>query len=188
MEKTMIRNPDVSRRFLTCLALTVLVACGTTTRFTALNPSPHPLQARPAATVQVFSTALPSAPYTEFGLIQGSQSSEFSDADMPAIIAAMRGKAGALGCDGLILNGVANRSTTMVSGPKLDHRSEKTLEGYWATCIVFDGLELAALPPSPLVVPAPASQPLVPAAQPAMAAASTPAPLVVPAPVANSQP
>ncbi|MEZ4364521.1 MAG: hypothetical protein R3B48_30370 [Kofleriaceae bacterium] len=156
-------NPPTSPRTLLALTLCAaalgLAACGTTTRFTALNPAPHPLQARPAASVQVFSTSLPSAPYTELGLIQGSQSSEFSNDDMPEIIGAMRKEAGKLGCDGLILNGVANKSTTVGNGA--NHGShEHTLEGYWGTCIVFNGEPAlaAAEPPAaaPLIVPPPA--------------------------------
>lgn len=151
-----------------CLAAVLaLVGCGASTKFAPLNPSPRPLSEKPAELVQVYTTALPSQTYVELGVIQGSQSSDLSDADMPEILAAMRKRAGKIGCDGLILNGVANRTISPTS-PSNFEGGTKSLEGYWGTCIVFVDAPVAAppaastavtvvAPPPAELVPAPAS-------------------------------
>lgn len=147
---------------------TALVGCGASTRFAPLNPAPRPLTAKPAALVQMYTTALPSQPYTELGIIQGSQSSDLSDADMPEILAAMRKRAGKLGCDGLILNGAANRTVNSTSGDNFEGTS-KSLEGYWGTCIVFVEAAPVGAPPAntAVTVVAPPPAELVTAPTPA---------------------
>ncbi len=121
------------------LAVLLLTACGTTTRFAATNPSPRPLASRPAESVTVFATGLPDRPFVEVGLIQARQSSEFSVGEMPEIIAEMRAEAGRRGCDGLVINGASDKtsSSTTVSRHGMMSSSE-TLEGFWGACIVFD--------------------------------------------------
>lgn len=176
-----------SRSWLACFAAAALalaggsMGCGTTTRFTPLNPSPHPLQARPAAAVEVYSTGLPARPYTEVGLIQGTQSSEYSSDDMPEIITAMRAEAGRVGCDALILNGPNTRSTSAVG--TLPGENQVNLQGFWGTCITFmpTAAPVAVQPPPP-APPQAHSAPPAPLAAPAPAAA--PAPVAAPAPSA----
>lgn len=146
------------------LALLVLSACGTTTRFAATNPAPHPLTARPPAAVEVFATGLPQRPFVEVGLIQGRQSSEFSGDEMPEIIAEMRSEAGKQGCDGLVINGASDsqQSSTYVSRHSMSS-SSKTLEGFWGACIVYvnDPPPIAAVGPTEAapVEPAPIETP-----------------------------
>lgn len=146
-------------------AALALVGCGASTKFAPLNPAPRPLSERPAELVQVYTTALPSQAYVELGVIQGSQSSDLSDADMPEILAAMRKRAGKVGCDGLILNGVANRTVNPTSASNFEGGT-KSLEGYWGTCIVFVDAPVAAQPAAPntaVTVVAPPPAELVPA-------------------------
>lgn len=112
------------------LLIVAAAACGTTTRFIATNPAPHPLAAKPAEAVQVYTTGVPAVPYLEVGIIQGRQSSTLSFDEMPRIISAMRRDAGKAGCDALLING----SSDKVVG---DRHSTDTLEGFWGTCIVF---------------------------------------------------
>ena len=120
------------------LAVLLITACGTTTQFAPTNPSPHPLAARPAESVAVFATGLPDRPFVEVGIIQARQSSEFSVDELPEILAEMRIEAGHRGCDGLVINGTrdASSSTTTVSHRAMTS-SSKTLEGFWGACIVF---------------------------------------------------
>jgi len=120
------------------LAVLVLTACGTTAQFAATNPSPRPLHARPAETVTVFTTGLPSQPFVEVGIIQARQSSELSVDELPEILAEMRVEAGRHGCDGLVINGTrdSSSSTTTVSRNAVTSSSQ-TLEGFWGTCIVY---------------------------------------------------
>jgi hypothetical protein len=155
-------------------ALLALAACGTTTRFAPLNSSPHPLSPRPAATVQLLTTSLPSQPYVEIGIIQGTQESDLSLDEMPQIIATMRVEAGRRGCDALVLNGPNNTSPAFGQLSASEHRG--ALQGFWGTCVVFTGEEQLA---GPVIAPAPGGP------QPAPQAA--PAPVVVPPPAPSME-
>ncbi|MCA9676003.1 MAG: hypothetical protein H6709_21305 [Kofleriaceae bacterium] len=137
----------------TFAALTLLGACGTTTRFVATNPSPHPLVAKPASAVHVYTTGVPEVPYVEVGILQSRQSSSLSTHDMPEIIASMRAEAGKLGCDGVIINGAADKtegsSSVVDDGNSTTYSSsQQTLEGFWGACIVYlDGDATPAVAP-----------------------------------------
>jgi hypothetical protein len=133
-----------------------LAACGTTTRFTATNPSPHPLVPKPAAAVHVYTTGAPEVPYVEVGILQSRQSSSASLHEMPEIISSMRAEAGKIGCDGVIINGTADKhesSTSVHSDRKSTtvSSSESTLEGFWGACIVYlePATEAAVAPTAP---------------------------------------
>jgi hypothetical protein len=117
---------------LALLPVLFAAACGATTRFVATNPAPHPMVARPAETVQVFTTGHPTRPYVEVGIIQGQQGRGLihNGDQMPEIITKMREDAARTGCDGLIINGNADR----VVG---DRHSTGTVQGFWGACIVF---------------------------------------------------
>jgi len=116
-----------------------LAACGATTRFVATNPSPRPLAPRPPAAVQVFTSGRPAIPYVEVGVLQGRQGGLIvTGADaMPEIVTKMRADAAAIGCDGLIINGSADRVEGTSTGPT-------TVQGFWGACIVFLAPERAA--------------------------------------------
>jgi hypothetical protein len=119
-------------------ALLVLAACGTTTRFVATNPSPRPLKPKAAHLVHIYTTGAPEAEYVEVGILQARQESGFSTDDMPSIIRQMRGRAGAIGCDALIINGAADKQSgsVFISNDKITSSSH-TLEGFWGACIVY---------------------------------------------------
>lgn len=130
------------RNALVSILLVAATACGTTTRFIATNPSPHPLASRPAGSVAVFTTGHPDVPYVEVGIIQGRQSSTVSFDEMPGIIAAMRNDAGRAGCDALIINGASDK----VVG---DRHSTDTLEGFWGACVVYMNAPSSAVATAP---------------------------------------
>ena len=122
-------------------ALLATAACGASTTFAPTNPSPRQLYPRTTESVQIFSSQPPSRPYVEIGIIQGSQGSSFFAAgdQTPEIISQMRVEAAEIGCDGLIINGNANRRSNDLDG------RVHTTQGFWGSCIVFqDG----ATPPS----------------------------------------
>ncbi len=119
-------------------ALLAVAACGTTTRFVATNPSPHPLATKQTLQVDVYTTAAPTTPYVEVGILQSRQSSELSLDEMPDIIQKMRAEAAKIGCDGVIINGLSDK--TVGSGYGDAHGSSSsttTLEGFWGACIVY---------------------------------------------------
>ena len=132
-------------RLLALALLVALTACGTTTRFTATNPSPHPLVAKPADQVHVYTTGAPQIAYVEVGIIQARQSSEYSMDDMPEIIREMRAEAGRIGCDGVIINGVSDKTET-TSNFDGSNPNTHTLEGFWGACIVYLSDEEADVP------------------------------------------
>jgi hypothetical protein len=113
-------------------------ACGTTTRFVATNPSPHPLAAKQPQQVDIYTTGSPDVEYVEVGIIQTRQASELSTKDMPGIISDMRSQAAKIGCDGVIINGAADKhqSSTTVTESSASS-SSSTLEGFWGACIVY---------------------------------------------------
>jgi hypothetical protein len=122
------------RSTLLTLALFTAVACGTTTRFTPTNPSPRPMGPRAPETVHIY-TSQPQTPYVEVGILQSRQSSELSSDDMPEIVQSMRKEAAKIGCDGVIINGTADKvvSDQVISGG----HSSTTLEGFWGACIMY---------------------------------------------------
>jgi len=119
-------------------ALLLLAACGTTTRFVATNPSPHPLVPKPAAAVHVYTTGGPAVAYVEVGILQSRQASDMSTHEMPQIIATMRAEAGKIGCDGVIINGAADKAESSTTVTEESYSSSNTtLEGFWGACIVY---------------------------------------------------
>lgn len=149
-------RPSLLRSMPLCSALLALTAaaCGTATQYTALNKAPHALAPKAPADVLLYTSGPPAVPYTELGMIQGNQESEYSHVDMRTIIAAMRSKAGQMGCDGLVINGAAAKQTDLLFANK--EARTRTLEGYWGTCIVFTPPpSVGAAPPPPPAPPVP---------------------------------
>jgi len=107
-----------------------LAACGTTIHQIATNPPPHPLMARPAESVEVFTATQPQRPFVEIAYFEAQQQSEVSLDDQSVVFAKLRAQAGEAGCDGLIING----PNDSVVG---NRHNVNTLRGYAATCIVY---------------------------------------------------
>jgi hypothetical protein len=120
------------------------VGCGTTITFTPTNPAPHPLAARPPQTVEVYSTSQPPRPYVEVGLLEAQQSSAYSTDAPPEVLQHLREEAARQGCDGVVLSG-ANDAVVGDSGRNGGYT--RTLRGYRATCIVYQGRTTIATPP-----------------------------------------
>lgn len=72
-------------------ALATLAACQPI-HVVPLNPAPHPMPARPAAEVEMYTSRRPSRPYVEVASL-----GTWSD------LGAVRARAGQLGCDALIV-------------------------------------------------------------------------------------
>jgi hypothetical protein len=107
-----------------------LAACGTTIRQIPTNAPPHPLTARPAESVEVFTATQPQRPFVEVAFFEAQQESAVSLDDQSAVFAKLREQAGQAGCDGLIING----PNDSVVG---DRHNVNTLRGYAGTCIVY---------------------------------------------------
>jgi hypothetical protein len=115
-------------------------ACATTViNSHSLNPAPHPLKAREAAAVEVFTTGPPTRPFVEVALIEARQ----AGFDEAPVFGELRSRAGVIGCEGLVLLGsndsvVGSIVSTLPSaeGSFISGYTE-TLHGYRATCIVW---------------------------------------------------
>ena len=94
--------------------------------------------------VEVFSQKAPERPFVEVYMIESQQQSGWSLDGQSEIVAAMREKAGRLGCDGLLLTG-SNDATRVTGGN--GSVSSHTLKGYRGVCIVYrDAPDTAVTP------------------------------------------
>ena len=117
--------------------LAAFAGCGINVAYVPLNASPAPRQARPVESVEVWSSGRPSRPFVDLGIIE-AQEEAWSGASPADIVAAMRQKAAAVGCDGLVLTGGNDAvvgSMTVQKGQ--GSGSVTTLKGYRGTCIVY---------------------------------------------------
>jgi hypothetical protein len=126
--------------------LALLAACGTTTEFVRTNSSYAARPARPADAVDIYTAGPPPRPFVEVGIIEAQQQSAYSSGGMPRVIAELRKRAGAEGCDGVILLGANDKvvgssymtgSTYQGTGSVLGSGSTTTLKGYRGTCIAY---------------------------------------------------
>jgi hypothetical protein len=114
-------------------SLLLLAACGSTIHATEINPPPGPLAARPAATVEVFTSGPPARPHMDLAYFEAQQDSEFSTDDTRDFIVKMREAAARRGCDGLVIGAITHE----VHGAIFDARQPTSQKGLTATCIVY---------------------------------------------------
>jgi hypothetical protein len=111
--------------------MVLLSACGTFTETTFLNAPPRPLPPRPAESVQVFSAGPPSIPHVDVALIEARQTRSLNEQGTDLMIQRLREQAGAIGCDAIVLGGLADHQGSRDSwvDPGATIRQ--------ATCIVY---------------------------------------------------
>ena len=109
----------------------VLVGCGTTIQTTAINPAPRPLAARSPDTVELFTTGAPPRPHVDVALLEAEQDSSYSLDDTAAMLAKLRERGAAMGCDALVFHGLSSYSEELI-GDQVQSR-----KGVYATCIVY---------------------------------------------------
>jgi hypothetical protein len=113
----------------------LLVGCGAWTSQTFVNPAPHPMAARPPASVEVFTAGAPTRPHVDVAMLEVRQQTGWSLADTGDMIARLRDDAAAMGCDGLVITGSNNH---------VEDRGSTTLHGFFGTCIAYSDLSPAA--------------------------------------------
>jgi len=83
-------------------------ACvGSTVETTRLNAAPRPLVARPAQSVEIYSSSAPTRPHLDVALLRADQSN--FGTDTPQMVRALAERAGELGCDALFISGTSER-------------------------------------------------------------------------------
>ena len=112
-----------------------LTGCGTRTSYVRLNQPPGPMTARDPASVEVYSATRPDRPWVEIGIIEAQQASDFSGHDMPEIVAEMRARAAAEGCDALIIT--SNNDSVVGTSDDDGSGSTSTLKGYRGACAMY---------------------------------------------------
>src|SRR4051812_10995932 len=85
-----------------------LGGCGTFVDFTPINDPPHPLRARPAQSVDLFSSGPPSAPHVDVAVIEVEQTHSLNAQGTALMIQRMREQAAAIGCDAIVLGGASD--------------------------------------------------------------------------------
>jgi hypothetical protein len=112
-----------------------LLGCGTRTSYARLNAPPGPMSPRAPESVEVFSATRPERPYVEVGIIEAQQASDFSSHDMPEIVAEMRARAAAEGCDAVLIT--SNNDAVVGSTDDAGSGSTTTLKGYRGACVMY---------------------------------------------------
>jgi hypothetical protein len=93
----------------TALGLMLVVnGCGSGIRYSQTTAPPRKMASRPAADVEVFSVGLPERPYLEVGTFSTRTLVEASPEKRQQAVVAMRGRAGKVGCDGLVITESGN--------------------------------------------------------------------------------
>ncbi|HEY5937602.1 MAG TPA: hypothetical protein VIU61_23305 [Kofleriaceae bacterium] len=130
---------DRMKRMLSVIIM--LVGCGTSVRTTLvaspLHDSPRPLAPRTVESVEVFLAGPPPRPHVGLALLEGEQTSSYSFDDTPEILEAIRERAAALGCDGIVFKGLTNRMPGLGDAETLINDKPKERKGVYAVCIVY---------------------------------------------------
>ncbi|MBA3459406.1 MAG: hypothetical protein H0T46_05560, partial [Deltaproteobacteria bacterium] len=93
--------------------LCLLSACGTSIRATTINPSPYGMRPRPPETVELFTSGPPQdRRFVDVAYLEAEQDSPYSFDDTAEFFTALRARAGAMGCDGVVIGSPTNKVTT----------------------------------------------------------------------------
>lgn len=111
-------------------------------RYQATNRSPRPMTPRPFDSVEVYTVSFPQRPFVEVGILEAQQESELSLDAPPEVLAKLRERAAAQGCDAIIMNGA---NDAVLGHGDRRHSHVTTLRGYRATCIMYSDAQLGAL-------------------------------------------
>jgi hypothetical protein len=140
--------------------LMLAAACGPKITMTKTNPAPHPLRARPADSVELFTTRTPERPYVEVAVFAASKGKAEDHID------ALRENAASYGCDALVFTRMPSESTVTATSGKpgeIPQSGTGTAVGSSsATCVVWTE-------PPPVAAPSAmdSAQPAAAPAQPA---------------------
>lgn len=121
------------------LLVTLLLAagCGTSIHATTLNSSPVPMAPRPAHAVELFTSGAPHRPHVDIALLEAEESSSFSLDKTPEMLGKLREKAGAMGCDAIVIGGMSSRDPGLRDKESWLIDNPKGRKGMYGTCIVY---------------------------------------------------
>lgn len=125
----------MNTRAILVLSSLLLAACGYRTAFTPTNTPPHPMSARPEASVEMFTATPPSRPFVEVGLLTSAHAGYFSTSSDEEVMMGLRKKGAEMGCDGVFVTQETSRVVGSVS--KAGDINTYNLKTFRAACIVF---------------------------------------------------
>jgi hypothetical protein len=113
------------------------MATRTVVRDTPINPSPRALQPRAPGAVEVYTSGPPTRAHVDVALLEATQSFGRGPSGMGIILDNLRERAGAMGCDALVLGAAIDRpggGTGTGVEPIDPHATIRE-----ATCVVYTG-------------------------------------------------
>ncbi len=125
---------------LPALMFIALAACGTSITRTDLNPPPRPLAARPASSVEVFTSGAPARPHVDVALLEAEEASGWSTASTGDMIGSLRARAASMGCDAVVISGATSRDPGIADKESLFVEHPRGRKGLFATCVVYSDL------------------------------------------------
>jgi hypothetical protein len=140
--------------------LLAVSACGTQVSETYLNQPPAKMAPRGPGSVLLYASGPPTRPHMDVAILQVEQSRGLNDQGLDLMLDRLRVRAAQLGCDGVVVGGIRERSGAAPgTAYHLLDPGATTLHG---TCIVFTGARPATTPVQPA-----AAAPSRPSAAPA---------------------
>jgi hypothetical protein len=119
------------------LALLLAAGCGTSIHATTLNPSPVAMAPRPAAAVELYTSGAPPRPHVDVMLLEAEETSSFSMDKTAEMLAKLRERAGAMGCDAIVIGGMSSRDPGVRDAESWLSDNPKGRKGVFGTCIVY---------------------------------------------------
>ncbi|HWA78475.1 MAG TPA: hypothetical protein VG937_39335 [Polyangiaceae bacterium] len=106
-----------------------------------LRSPPRALPPRPADSIEIFTSGPPDRPHIDLALIEAEQQSSGTEGGTAALVAALRAKAGELGCDALVIGSALSRTDTLANALT---GYEHDREALFGTCVVYTSEQTAA--------------------------------------------
>jgi hypothetical protein len=106
--------------------------CGTSVEYTQLRTPTSTLHRKSPQEVELFTTKPPERSYTELGILEARQESQYSADETKEFLDHMRFKAAEIGCDAVVLTGSADQTEHI---PFVGNRTRNGLRG---TCIIYN--------------------------------------------------
>jgi hypothetical protein len=118
-------------------ALLLAAGCGTSIHATPLNPSPVQMAPRPGAAVELYTSGAPARPHVDVLLLEAEETSSFSMDKTAEMLGKLRERAGAMGCDAIVVGGMSSRDPGVRDAESWISDNPKGRKGIFGTCIVY---------------------------------------------------
>jgi hypothetical protein len=136
------------------VALVLAAGCGASVQTTPINMAPHPMAARPPASVELYTSGAPQRPHVDIALLEVEESSSLSLADTNEMMNELRNRGAQMGCDAIVVGGASSRDPGLGDAERWLNKDARGRKGFTATCIAYLPDEpIAAAPPPAAAAP-----------------------------------